>query len=175
MDSDTSPSQCPPRRKPWQLLSVRIAIAVTLLGAGMWAYALATASRQAAVPGGGAGATSLTPGDRSAPPEGERTVDSAGPATLKVGLSFLGGFTIAYLMRKFLRWSLLIVAVIVGVTYVLRKTGVVELPWDQIKGGVESGASWLESQAGSVKTLLTGSLPSAAAALVGAVIGFLRG
>jgi uncharacterized membrane protein (Fun14 family) len=136
MDSDTSPSQCPPRRKPWQLLSVRIAIAVTLLGAGMWAYALATASRQAAVPGGGAGATSLTP---------------AGPATLKVGLSFLGGFTIAYLMRKFLRWSLLIVAVIVGLTYVLRKTGVVELPWDQIKGGVESGASWLESQAGSVK------------------------
>jgi uncharacterized membrane protein (Fun14 family) len=174
----TDPNK-PPPRKPWQLLSVRIAFAVTLVGAGLWAYALATAPKHDAMSNarnGSSGSKSFTEGDtRSQAPEGERTVDSAAPATFRLGASFLAGFTIAYVMRKFLRWSLLIAAIAVAGIYALRKTGTVELPWEQIKGGVQSGASWLESQAGNAKELLTGYLPSAAAAVVGSVIGFLRG
>lgn len=183
-------SKTRPDRKPWQLLSVQIAIVVTLVGAAMWVYAFATAPKRDAGSNlsGSVGSASFKEGGKPAPAPPskngdarapasppERTVDSAAPATLRLGLSFLGAFTIAYLMRKFLRWSLLIVALAVAAIYLLQKNGVVTLPWDQIKGQVQSSASWVESQAGTAKQLLTGYLPSTAAAALGGVIGFLRG
>jgi uncharacterized membrane protein (Fun14 family) len=169
------PSDKPPPRKPWQLLSVRIAIVVTVLGAAMWAYALATAPTHDPNRSGSAGSASFTEGGSDSQAESDRTVDSAGPAAFRLGASFLGGFTLAYFMRKFLRWSLLIVAILAAAIFALQKTGVVTLPWDQIQGEVKSGASWLETQAGNAKSLFTGYLPSAAAAVLGGVIGFLRG
>lgn len=82
---------------------------------------------------------------------------------------------LGYFARKFLRWSVLIIAVIAVGIFLLRRAELIDLPWDQIEGEVREGATWLQAQAGSVKELLTGYLPSTAAAVVGGFIGFVRG
>ncbi len=179
------------KKRPWQLLSVKIAIAITVLGAGMWIYAFATqpaASTSAADSAkSGGDPSSITSGfaaggqrrsgestaDEASNPS--RAVDTAAPATLRIGASFLGAFALGMIMRKFLRWSLLIVGIAALSIFLLRKSGMINMPWDEIEGQVREGATWMQSQAGSVKEFLTGYLPSSAAALVGGIIGFWRG
>jgi uncharacterized membrane protein (Fun14 family) len=180
-------SPTPVKKHPWQLQSVRIAIAITLLGAGMWVYALATQPAAPSSSNGGtrdisSGITSgfAAGGDRNtldaatgqAP---KRAVDSAAPATLRIGASFLAAFALGMIMRKFVRWSLLIVGIAVIAIFFLRKSGMIDMPWDRIEDEVHHGATWLQAQAGSIKDFLTGYLPSGAAALVGGFIGFRRG
>jgi uncharacterized membrane protein (Fun14 family) len=177
------------KKKPWQLASVKFAIFITALGLALSIYALATrpdsssATRDAARTDSTKLKSGLADSDPSRnssaaaeeEPANRRAVDSAAPATLRLGASFLGAFTIGYFMRKFLRWTMLIMGIAVVAIFFLRKSGVINLPWDQIEGQVHDGASWLQAQAGSVKDVLTGYLPSGAAALFGGVIGFWRG
>lgn len=169
------------KRSPFRLLSVRIAIALTVLGAGMWIYALATAPAAGASTarsgdsGLASGFSTREGGSTSSTTSAPRAVDAAAPAVLRLGVSFLGAFMIGFFLRKFLRWTLLIVAVIAVAIYFLRRSGVIELPWDQIQDQVEGGSTWLQAQAGSIKKLLTGYLPSSMAAVAGGFIGFLRG
>lgn len=172
------------------MASVKFAIAVTVLGLVLSVYSLATRQAASTTQGGnasGGASPSLVAGlaqkdgnksvksGAAEQPASRRAVDAAGPATLRMGASFLGAFAIGYFLRKFLRWTVLAVGLIVVAVFVLRKSGMINMPWDQIEGQVHAGASWLQAQAGSIKDLLTGYLPSSAAALAGGVMGFWRG
>lgn len=169
------------KHSPFRLLSVRIAIALTVLGAGMWIYALATApaagtsNERSGDSGLASGFSSREGGSTSSTSSAPRAVDAAAPAVLRFGVSFLGAFMIGFFLRKFLRWTLLVVAIIAIAIYFLRRSGMLELPWDQIEEQVEGGSTWLQAQAGSIKKLLTGYLPSSMAAMAGGFIGFMRG
>lgn len=160
---------------------MKLALAVTLLGAGLWVYALATAPHEASVNGSsgsdlasGLAARTGSPSTESSPADA-RFIDDAAPAAFRLGMSFLGGFLLGYVARKFLRWSVLIIAVIVVGIFLLRSADIIVLPWDQIEHEVREGATWLQLQASSVRDFLTGYLPSTAAAIVGGFIGFMRG
>lgn len=145
-----SNSNVPYGRRPWHALSVRIAIALTVLGGVFWGYARSTDSANAA------------------------SLGEYAPAMMRFGVSFLGGFAIGWTMRRFLKWTILIVGVIGVGIFLLRKTGVIDLPWDQIQGDVEEGSTWLRTQVGSARDVLKGYLPSGVAAVVGIFLGMRR-
>jgi uncharacterized membrane protein (Fun14 family) len=138
------------RRMPWHALSVRLAIGLTVIGAAFWVYGQAADS-------GSAG-----------------TLGEWAPPMMRFGVSFLGGFVVGWTLRRFLKWTLLIVALLGIAIFILKRTGMIDLPWDQIEGHVEEGSSWLQAQAGNVKSLVKGYLPSGVAAVIGIVLGLRR-
>lgn len=150
MSSATSNQNVPYGRRPWHALSVRLALALTVLGAAFWAYARMSDSSNTA------------------------TLNEYAPAMMRFGVSFLGGFALGWVMRRFLRWTILIVAVVGMSIFVLKKTGMIDLPWDRIQDNVDEGSTWLQTQAGSVKDVVKGYLPSGAAAVVGVFFGWRR-
>ena len=103
-----------------------------------------------------------------------RPIDAAAPAVLRLGISFLAGFALGFLMRSFLRWSILIVGVVAVAIYLLKRSGMIDLPWESIEGDVRDGASWLKSQVGGIKDVLAGYLPSSGAAVLGIIFGMRR-
>jgi uncharacterized membrane protein (Fun14 family) len=138
------------RDRPWHALSVRLAVAVTILGAAFWGYARTSDSASAA------------------------SLSEYAPAMMRVGVSFLGGFAIGWTMRRFVKWTILIVVASGIGIFVLKKTGMIDLPWDRIESDVRDGTTWLQTQAGSAKNVLKGYLPSGAAAVVGVFLGMRR-
>ena len=112
--------------------------------------------------------------DRASDSGTAQTLGGYGPAMMRFGVSFLGGFTLGWLLRRFLKWTLLIGGVLAIGIFVLRKTGAFDLPWQQIEENVDQGSSWLQEQAGTAKKLLSGYLPSGVAAIIGGFLGFRR-
>lgn len=137
------------RDRPWHALSVRLALGAAVVGGALWAY---SANSQQA----------------------EGGLTESAPAVTRFALSFLGGFAIGWTMRRFLKWTILTVALIALAIFVLRKTGLIELPWNEIQKNVEEGSTWLQAQASGAKKLLTGWLPSGFAAVIGGFLGFRR-
>ncbi len=135
--------------RPWDSALVRLAIGAAVIGAALWAYSHNS-------------------------PKAAETFGTFAPALTRFAVSFLGGFTLGWIMRRFVKWSLLIVAVLGLGIFALKKTGMIDLPWDQIQGDVKEGSTWLQAQAGSAKKFITGYLPSGFAAIVGGFFGFRR-
>ena len=170
------------RPRPWNLWSVRLAILLTALGLGLWIYSAATASSRedstrrsgdSSLAAGMAASSDGESGEKDS--SGGRAIDSAAPATFRLGASFLGGFALAFLMKKFIKTTVIILGLAAVAFFLLRRQGVVTLPWDQIEENVSEGASWLQAQAGSIKDFLTGYLPSTGAAVFGGFVGFRKG
>jgi uncharacterized membrane protein (Fun14 family) len=140
--------------RPWHALSVRLAAGAAVISGGLWAYA----AHQSA---------DATTSDLHG-------WAASAPAVCRFAVSFLGGFLIAWLLRRFLKWTLLIAGIAAIAVFVLRKSGVIELPWDRIESDVKEGSAWVQSQAGATKKFLTGYLPSGFGAIVGGFLGFRR-
>jgi uncharacterized membrane protein (Fun14 family) len=138
------------RRMPWHAFTVRLAIGLTAVGAAFWMYGQASDSGRAG-----------TFGEWALP-------------MMRFGVSYIGGFVLGWLLRRFLKWTLLIAGLIVAAIFILKATGLIDLPWDRIQGDVKQGSDWLQEQAGNAKRLVTGYLPSGVAAVIGAFLGFWR-
>ncbi len=133
-------------RSPWRRTSVRAAAVVMLAGLAIWM-------------------PDLTPAQDFA--------DTA-PALFRLGASFLGGFFIGWILRRFVKTTALIAgAVIVAIT-VLQQTGWKGFDWAAAGQHVKQSLTWLHGEAQGVKHLLTGYLPSAGAGAVGLFLGFRR-
>lgn len=168
----------PSRSKaPWQSKPFILAVLVSIVGIAMWAYAATT--RPQTAPSSGADArmvTGLSGGSSSAPsPSPSRLVDSAGPALSKFGGSFLGGFGLGYLSRKFLRWTMLLAAIVGAALYFAQRAGLIQLSTSDIERHVQDGLTMAKTEADQVKRFLTGYIPSATAAAIGGFMGFRRG
>ena len=177
----------PGKPMPWQFLSVKIAIVVTVIGLGLWVWSLVSAPKAdvRTTSAGGANSTLATgfgasdgaaKSDLPTSEESPRMVDSAAPATFRFGASFLGGFTLAWLMKKFIKMTLLIAGLAALAAFGLHKLGVfdsgtIDQMQDQLGAGIDSAAKG----AGKIKEFLTGYLPSSAAAVAGLFMGFRRG
>lgn len=139
---------------------------ITLAGAAMWIYAAVSAS----YPGDASpsGINSLSAETIAAK---ARLIDDAAPAITRLGLSFIAGFIIAWVFRKFLVGAMLAAAVIGGLFYLAQRYGVAQIDWDAARQHVSDSLDWARGQADALRTFLLGYLPSGASGAVGLFFG----
>jgi uncharacterized membrane protein (Fun14 family) len=183
-------SPTPRRLATWQVVTLVSAVVVSLVGAGLMAYAWSTSDVTApqSTPGGDAnlgdyGAGGFMPGEPGYDPEavpgeaeaGEpRAVDEFSPAIFRLGFSFVIGFAVAYALRTFVKISVIAIGVFALALFGLQYAGVIEVNWNAMGGHFDSAKGYIASQTASFKDFMTGSLPSAASATAGLVVGFRK-
>ena len=122
---------------------------------------------------GSAGGTIII-GDGSTPPEPEAAPLWA-PLLAKGGLSFFVAFCVGYALRTFLKGTMLVIGVVALAIFGLQKAGIVgEINWAVAQGYWDDLTAGIGRQFESLKTFITGSLPSAGSAGLGLVAGFRR-
>lgn len=167
----------PGARPLWKSKVVLAAGVMTVIGVGMWGYALATAPPGAAgvdasmVSGFGAGTPS---GDRAAAAPA-RLIDEASPAVLRFGLSFLVGCVLAYLFKKFIKVSLILAGLAAAAVYGLHRAGIIEFDADAVRAAAARSFAWARGEASGFKDFVVGYLPSSLSACAGLAYGALKG
>ena len=178
------PRTAPARKSIWRSKLLLGAIAITLLGVALWAYALATrpepaqlppdSSRSALVSGFASGDPNA-PAPQAAPKADPRLVDEAAPAVARFGGSFIAGFCIAYALRKFIKIGAFVVGTILIGLFALNYFGVVDVNTQLITDSLENAVAWVRGEAGAVKDVVLGYLPSAGAGATGLIVGARKG
>lgn len=161
------------------LLSSRLiwmAMVLTIAGGTMWAYgAMTRASHSSTIvsspgmalvqsEGGGAIQTSAEPG----------FIEKSGRWLIRLGPSFIAGFLIGWGTRRFLKWTILIAAVVGIGIYLLKRAGVFDVDYDSLKGSVDQGVEWAKEHATEAKDWAFRYVPSSATAVVGMFFGVRR-
>ena len=188
-----------PLRSVW----LWVGVAVTVLGLALWIYARSTAAAPGPAPSnapaagaaarstpGPAAPAGLLPGgvDGAAPAaltgaeleeRAVRLIDEAGPATARLGVSFLVGFGLGWLLRKVITIAAVILAVVVIGVFFLASQGHLPqkgMPVDEakVRGMADNLVAWLRAQGSSLRAFAFGYVPSAGAAAVGLLAGFRR-
>lgn len=173
------PAPSSTRRSPLRSKVLLLAILITALGGGLWAYAASTRP-QASAAASSMAPSSLSPEEisrsisRAVAPE-PRLIDRASPAITRFGGSFVIGFIIAFMLRKVLRWSLL-VAGAVGVAFIVaRQSGYFQgANLEGMEKQAQEGLDQAGKAAVTAKDWLMGYVPSAGAALTGMFFGARR-
>lgn len=169
-------------RPLWSCKTLWVAIALTLVGAAAWGYALVAASGgPAEEPGTRAtGVTGLAPqepgedGQGGATPGSGQRVAASAPVLFRFGGSFVAGFFLGYLARRFVLVTVLLAGAAATAIFVLERTGVLGIDWAGVREQTNAATAWVSAQFGSFRTLVTGYLPSGAAAAVGGFMGSRR-
>lgn len=158
-------------RSRWLLL----AALSMLLGAGLWIRDLAAAK---AAPAPGDASSAAPPTEALAGPAGSQSTSDQGvnaPLPFRLGAGFMGGFLIAWALRRFIRVTLLIGGTIVAAILLLKWTGVVDLDWGGLEQTVKDGVAQAQQHATTAKDYAMHHLPSGGASVVGMFIGARRG
>lgn len=166
------------RRRPsvWRSKSLRLMTLVMLVGLGLWVYAMATAPAGATGGSGGtASAMTMTTGGMAIePPREKRLIDESAPATFRLGFSFVVGFFLALVLRKFIRTTLLVAGGIATLIIVLKATGLLSIDLDSVQSEVDRGLELAQREASRAKEFILGYVPSAVSAAAGMVMGARR-
>lgn len=153
---------------PWRAKTVWLAALLVILGSYFWVKdAASTAPSHTAA----SGKTGFAADDSGA---GSKQVSPGLPVTFRLGVSYIGGFFLGWGLRRFLKLTLLLSGALIAIAALGKKLGWVDADWASVEAHVRSSMTWLSGEAGSLKTLLTGYLPSAGAAGVGAFFGFRK-
>lgn len=160
-------------RPPWQAKSVWVALALMLLGGGFWVKNRTQAEPPSAKAPSAAAqlSDSVSTGTQS---DERREWRTSAPATFRFGASYVGGFFLGWTFRRFLKRTLLLSGAAIVLIALGKKLGWLELDGAAMEGHVRHSLAWLQGEAGAFKQFLTGYLPSAGAAGVGAFLGFRR-
>lgn len=164
-------------RRPsvWRSKSLRLMLVVTAIGLGMWVYAMATAPEPVSAAGAGAGGVAaLNAGTATGGATANRLIDQSAPATFRLGFSFVVGFFLAWMLRKFIRTTLLIAGGIATLLIVLKATGLLNLDFSAIQGDVDRGLEAAQREASRFKEFILGYVPSGVSAAAGMVAGARR-
>jgi uncharacterized membrane protein (Fun14 family) len=70
--------------------------------------------------------------------------------------------------------TLLVTGALITLIAVAQWLGWFDIDWQGVEGTVREGASWLHTQANSIKAAAIHLFPSATAAVIGAFLGFRR-
>ncbi len=104
----------------------------------------------------------------------ETDCDIWSPMLFRLGFSFFVGFSLAYGLRTFFRFTIVGVGMVLFVLFGLQYAGLVEIHWSAFEGRYDSIVNWLQQQTAGFRTFITGQLPSAGSAMAGLFIGFTR-
>lgn len=155
--------------------SLRLMLAVTIIGLGLWVYALITRPPQAPAPvGSNAAGYAAGIAPNAQPPGKPRLIDESAPATFRFGLSFVVGFFVAWVFRRVIKLTLLVAGGIAVLLIVLKQTGVVDLNFDAVQEQVNHGVEVAQQNASRAKDFILGYLPSGASAATGLFFGARR-
>ncbi len=97
------------------------------------------------------------------------------PVFLRFGFSFFIGFAIGSAMRTVLRVVLLFVGLFAMAQFALTELGFIEVHWARLGEEFDGFFDRVGDEAGSIKGLFTGRLPSAGLAMLGLYAGLRRG
>ncbi len=160
-------------KPPWKAKSVWAALALTLLGGGLWVKDAAQQPPPGAAPPPGVSQFSET---APAEPGASRKsgLKPTSPAVFRLGASYLAGFFLGWGLRRFLKMTVLVAGGVIALIALLKYLGWFEVDWPSIEQHVRTSLTWLQGEAKGFKEFLTGYLPSATAAAVGAFLGFWR-
>ncbi|HZW10486.1 MAG TPA: FUN14 domain-containing protein [Phycisphaerales bacterium] len=177
-----------------QKLTLGLAAAVSLTGAGLWAYAATTSPAPSEGPvhidqGGGDdvppgySAQGLTDGDTAGAGAREAELDPGAdktalelytPALFRLGFAFFVGFAIAFAARAALKVVLIVAGAVLLLLIGLQMAGLVTVNWSAMDGMYQSAGAWLAEQTRSFAAFVRGYIPSGATALTGFGVGFLK-
>lgn len=131
------------------------------------------------------------PNDRlgSEPPWNDKSVVAAGvtslagafawmgdysPALMRFGGSYLGGFFIGWIFRRFVKLAIMLAGGALLIIGVLKGTGWITLDWASLEAWVHQTLASLQTGAEGLKQVLMGYLPSAGSAGAGLFVGFRK-
>lgn len=174
---ETAPASTGPGRPVWQTPSVWVAAALMLAGLGLWVVQSLAGGDEAPAPSDAAGATAFMESGRSSETEATAESDALtpmSPAVFRLGAGYLGGFFLGWSLRKFIKLSLLVAGGLVVMLVVFHGLGWFEVNWPAVEEHLQLSLAWVQGQAGSFKTFVTGYLPSAGAGSAGLYVGFRK-
>lgn len=96
------------------------------------------------------------------------------PALMRFGGSYLGGFAIGWIFRRFVKMAILAAGSALLVIGVLKGTGWITLDWVALEAWVHQTLASLQAGAEGLKQVLMGYLPSAGSAGTGLFFGFRK-
>ncbi len=167
---ETPPAAPPPpavaRRPFWYSRSLFVAAVFFVVGLGFWWKAPSTPAARPAAAGSAQLASSSAGGLG-----GVKQTLSRAPATFRFSASFIGGFFIGWAYRKSLKYALCLAALLIGGILLLKWAGAGAVDLGEMEHQATQGLEWLWHQAGTIKKMLSGALPSTSFALLGAFIG----
>ena len=159
---------------PWRSKSVRIAAVLALLGSLLWLRDCLKAPPPNAASLPGASSFSEAGRNSSATGAEKRNLKPSSPALFRLGVSYVGGFFIGWSLRRFLKATLVAGGAAIALIAFGKKLGWIELDWASVQGHVQASHAWMQGEANSLRTFLTGYLPSTGAAGLGGFFGFRR-
>ncbi len=176
MPDERSPSELREqlRRKPdfWRSRSLRFMFLVTVIGLALWVYALATAAP--APPPASADVSAMAAGAAAPPSNRTRLIDESAPATFRLGFSFVVGFFVAYVFRRFIKMLLLVGGGIATLLIILKATGFLNIDMTSVQSEVDRGIDAAQEHAFRFKDLILGYVPSGVSAGAGVLAGARR-
>lgn len=171
----------------WKKILLVLAILFIVAGAVLWfvegSGGSASGSGAALKSGGAApeGSASFSGGQITLPNGESESVGEASaegkwaPVFLRFGFSFFIGYALGFAVRSVLKLTLLFAGLFAMLLFGFGEMGFVEVHWDAMGGAFDGLVEKVKSEAGSVKGLITGRLPSGGLALLGLYAGFRRG
>ena len=156
--------------------SLRLACLVTLIGLVMWVYSAISRPGESPVGSTTPASSSLAqPRAGTSIPGATRTLDQASAALFRLGSSFVAGFVLAWLARKFIKVAVLAVSVLGVGAYAIQRMGIGGIDSDSIHQAADRSLAWFRGEAGSFKDFVMGYVPSSASAIAGMAFGARRG
>ena len=153
---------------PWNAKTLWVAAGLMLLGVVLW-IAIPRKAPPSTTP-----SSQATLAEASGDAVATQVYSLQGsPALFRFGLSYIAGFFLGYGLRRFLKITLIVSAVVVIGFFLTRHFGWVEmnLDWAGIEAHLNESFAWIKGQAEALKVFVTGYVPSAAAAATGIVLG----
>ena len=96
------------------------------------------------------------------------------PIVAGIGGSYLAGFFMGWVFRRFLRMAALIIGVLLTCIAVLEDTGWIDLDWASVQTQISHVIATGHQSAEGLKHLLSGYLPSTGAGAIGMFFGFRK-
>ncbi len=170
MNAESQPVAEGRRCKPfWAAKSVWLACALIVLGAFLWIKDRGAAKTSTGAPLPGVSQFSDSGG---ATASGQPEAKPSSPAVFRFGASYLGGFFLGWMLRRFVKLTLLFCGAAICLVAVGRHFGWFDLDWNWVEAHLRQSLAWVQGEAGSFKIFITGYLPSAGAAAAGTFFGF---
>jgi len=93
---------------------------------------------------------------------------------MRLGFSFVAGFSLGYALAFFLKLTLVIVGGLLLVLFGLQYVSLVEVNWPGIQTYYEAFVSWIQPRAGSFREFVISNVPAMSMAALGLLLGLRK-